>query len=163
MHEGRGREGDATLNPICPFEVLELPPSFDLSEVLLENRFLELQLAHHPDRFVGAVGCDQAVVDRAACRFAHIVWAFEQLKNPLQRAFWIFQGAGKWPLPPPQASLLERILSLQEQQVEGLLSLPEREHLRDAAYGQLTQAFEAHDWDKAAESYMLVSSLRHIS
>ena len=36
------------------FDVLGLPPAFDLDAALLEQRYRELQRALHPDRFVKA-------------------------------------------------------------------------------------------------------------
>ena len=64
-----------------PYEVFDLPPTFDVDERALQRRYVQLSAATHPDRFPDPV--EQA---EAAERSAAINQAHRQLRDPEQRA-----------------------------------------------------------------------------
>lgn len=73
------------------FEVFELPPSFDLDEDNLAQRYHALQSAVHPDRF--ATGSD--VERRIAVQLtARINEAYQILLSPLSRIRCLLEIAG---------------------------------------------------------------------
>ena len=97
------------------FDVLGLPPAFDLDAKLLEQRYRELQRALHPDRFVRA----QASERRASlAKAVSVNEAYRALRDDLQRAAIVLaRHAGGAPEPAQGAAdpaLLMEVMELRE-------------------------------------------------
>ena len=138
-----------------PFEDLGLVPAFDLPD--LEQRFLLLQRQEHPDLFIGDLGRQQ----EAEARFSRIVWAYELLKDPLKRAEYVFKEAGFWPIPQ-DPEILEELLEMEEQFLEGHLS-PEQVHfLSCEAFKGLGVALRDGAFQEAAIYYLRWGTLRRL-
>ena len=94
------------------FDLLGLPPSFDVDPAALETAYLREAAATHPDRFEDPL--EQA---DAADRASAITTAHRELKNPERRARVLLtrhgvstDGAGS---PPP--ALLMEVMELREE------------------------------------------------
>ncbi|MBX3184000.1 MAG: Fe-S protein assembly co-chaperone HscB [Polyangiaceae bacterium] len=66
-----------------PFELLQIPPSFDLDLNALSARHRELSRALHPDRYVGAPSAERR---QALGRAISVNEAWRRLKEPVSRA-----------------------------------------------------------------------------
>ena len=64
-----------------PFQILELPRQYDLNESLLQQQFVALSAANHPDRFSDPVQQAEASEKSAAINEAYAL-----LKDPVLRA-----------------------------------------------------------------------------
>ncbi len=73
------------------FLLFELPPAFRLDASLLDQRYLELQLRVHPDRFANAGEADRRLSLQWATRVNE---AYQTLKKPLPRAKYLLHLAG---------------------------------------------------------------------
>lgn len=72
-----------------PFQLLDMPATFDLDKVRLQQRFLEASAANHPDRFLDPL--EQA---DAMQRSAAINAAYRKLLDPAARAEALLQHQG---------------------------------------------------------------------
>jgi molecular chaperone HscB len=103
------------------FEILGLPPRFDLDEKVLAARQKELSLALHPDRFGGRPAAER----RAALGKAiEVNEAYRALREPISRAETLLR---KWGIPQAERDAggvaAELLMDMMEQ----------REMLREAA------------------------------
>lgn len=138
-----------------PFDHLKLAPAFDLPN--LEEQFLMLQKQEHPDLFVG----DRHRKEEAEVRFARIVWAYEELKDPLKRAQLLFERAGVWPIPQ-DLTVLEELMEAEEQFGEGQLS-PEQIRLWSyEALDGLGRSLAAEAFQEAAAYYLRFGTFRRL-
>lgn len=73
------------------FEVFGLPISFEVDVADLAVRYREIQRKMHPDKFAQATEREQ----RLAVQFtAHVNTAFEALKSPVKRAYYLLELRG---------------------------------------------------------------------
>lgn len=81
--------------PIDPsknyFELFSLPVEFDLDTGELGERYRALQAETHPDRFASSEAQAQRLSVQGA---THVNEAYETLKDPLQRGFYMLQLEG---------------------------------------------------------------------
>ena len=105
-------------NSPTPFELLNLPVSFDVDQKLLHKRMIELAAANHPDRFDDPL--DQA---DAAEQSAAINQAYRQLKSPQSQAQLLLDILGQGTsrdekaLPP---NLLMEMMEIREEMEEAI-------------------------------------------
>ena len=121
-----------------PFELLNLPMTFDVNAKALHKAFIQQSAANHPDRFVDPL--DQA---DAADRSASINKAYLILKDPFQRAGAMI------------ALLADTPITDSKQLPPGLLMemMEIREALEDAQAGNQQEALERHkQWASQQES-----------
>ena len=102
-----------------PFDILGVPPRFDLDAAALEARHRELSRALHPDRHMGESPAHRRL---ALGKAIEVNSAFRTLKDPLRRAEALLQRAGVTvgetgePKPPPE--LLMEMMELREELAE---------------------------------------------
>lgn len=74
------------------FARLGIAPGFDLDLDRLEKQYLGFQRAMHPDRFVTKPAKERAIAESQAVSMNE---AYETLKDPLRRAAYLLERAGK--------------------------------------------------------------------
>ena len=73
------------------FELFEFAPAYDIDLPLLAERYRELQRHYHPDRHAGKSSRDIRIsVQKAAL----VNQAYDTLKNPVARAYYLLEMAG---------------------------------------------------------------------
>src|SRR6185369_7979237 len=103
-----------------PFEILGVPPRFDLDEADLHRRFITASAATHPDRFA-----DPVEQSDAAERAALINDAYRTLKDPESRANALLAtlgGPAKEADKELPAGLLMQIMEAREELEDSLRS-----------------------------------------
>jgi molecular chaperone HscB len=123
-----------------PFDLLGVPPQFDLDATDLRQRYLAASAKTHPDRFTDPL--EQA---EAAERASAINAAYRTLSDPAQRAKALLMRRGVWAdldsaqLPP---ALLMEVMEVREELEEALAAgdQPTIDRLRQWA----AQQREAH-------------------
>lgn len=73
------------------FELFSLKPDYDIDLSVLHSEQQRLQSVYHPDRFVGASDQDRLASVQNASR---INQAYEILKDPVKRAFYLLEQKG---------------------------------------------------------------------
>lgn len=123
---------------VPPFDILGLPPAFDLDAKALEAAYFQEQRRFHPDRFVARPEAERA---EALRRSVDINEAYRTLKEPLSRAQALLLAQGirvgtdNDTIKPSAALLMESMVwheAVEEAQTEPQLSV-EEERLQ-AAY-----------------------------
>jgi len=74
------------------FARLGVAPGFDLDLDRLEKQYLGFQRAMHPDRFVTKTAKERAIAESQAVAMNE---AYETLKDPLRRAAYLLERAGR--------------------------------------------------------------------
>ena len=74
------------------FARLGVAPTFDLDIDRLEKQYLGFQRAMHPDRFVTKTAKERAIAESQAVSMNE---AYETLKDPLRRAAYLLERAGR--------------------------------------------------------------------
>jgi molecular chaperone HscB len=77
--------------PIDPFARFGFEPRFDLDPVEIDRRYRGLQQRLHPDRFAAKSARERAIAESQAMSLNE---AYEILKDALQRAVALLEGAG---------------------------------------------------------------------
>jgi molecular chaperone HscB len=97
------------------FDLLGLPPRFELDAEDLRRVFLKRSREVHPDRFVASPPAERAAAER---RSAHLNDAYETLRDPLRRAEHLLALAGgpnsTQERTVPQAVLTETLVLREE-------------------------------------------------
>jgi molecular chaperone HscB len=107
-----------------PFSLLEITPSFKIDKKTLEKSHRALQLAVHPDRFVGKSASDKQDALAASCDISQ---AYVCLRTPVARAHALLSLLGHTgDLPPLEGAFLQESFSLQEDVLEAKAS-----HIQD--------------------------------
>jgi molecular chaperone HscB len=91
-----------------PFDVLGLPPRFEIDLAVLEARVRDLQRALHPDRHANGTPAERRV---AMSRAVSVNEAFRTLRDDLTRAAALLDGASDKPADP---DFLMEIMELRE-------------------------------------------------
>jgi len=98
------------------FDVLGLPPAFDLDTKTLEQRYRDLQRALHPDKFAQASASERL---RSLSHAVSVNDAYRALRDELRRAEILFVRLGgevsERGGQPADAALLMEVMELREQ------------------------------------------------
>jgi molecular chaperone HscB len=109
------------------FDVLGLPPAFDLDSKALEQRYRDLQRALHPDKFAQASASERRA---SLSRAVSVNEAYRALRDELKRAEVLYVRFGgelsERGGQPADPALLMEVMELREQ-------LSETKQSRDAA------------------------------
>src|SRR5687767_8455314 len=100
------------------FDVLGLPPAFELDSSALEQRYRDLQRQLHPDKFVHASSSERR---ESLSRAVSVNDAYRTLQDELKRAELVFTRlAGHAPDPQRTADseLLMEVMELREELAE---------------------------------------------
>ena len=139
------------------FTRLGVAPGFDLDLDRLEKQYLGFQRAMHPDRFVTKTAKERAIAESQAVSMNQ---AYETLKDPLRRAVYLLQRAGKSAAVGQDQTvhdpeLLMEAMEAREQLAE-VATIDGLEALQVEAgakaidlISQLSKAFAADDFDAA--------------
>lgn len=97
------------------FSVFKLPVSFDIDQSLLESRYRDLQMSHHPDRLINGSSEEKT----QACRISsELNMAYSLLVNPVSRAKYLLEemnGINEASDISSSEGLLEEVLSWMEE------------------------------------------------
>ena len=143
------------------FELFGLPERFELDDAALEARYRTLAAQFHPDRSAAASAFEQ----RQAVMMASAVnQAYQALKDPLERAAYLLELRGINADAPEHTAYAPEFLM---QQMEWRETLAEARAAGDTAalnalerqvsaeqtalYGQLAAAFDAQQYQTAAQ------------
>jgi DnaJ-domain-containing protein 1 len=138
-----------------PFEILGLPVGGSLPH--LEARFLEVQLAHHPDRFLH----DPLVKQAAEGIFSRAVWAYEQLRDWETRAQWVLTLEGLWP-PPLPPEVLSALMEWEEDVATGVRTEAEVSTEKAALQKALEEALVEKKWPEVGQTLMKLRALKKL-
>ena len=143
------------------FTLFDLPVGFTLDEDTLESRYRTLAARFHPDRFAAASAFEQK---QAVMMSATVNEAYRTLKNPIDRAAYLLKEQGIDADAPEHTSFAPEFLM---QQMEWRETLAEARAAGDTAalnalegqvsaeqtalYGQLAAAFDAQQYQTAAQ------------
>ena len=139
------------------FARLGVAPGFDLDLDRLEKQYLGFQRAMHPDRFVTKTAKERAIAESQAVAMNE---AYEALKDPLRRAAYLLERAGRIAAVAKDqtvddAELLMEAMEAREKlaEVESIEALEELQAEAGAKaidlIAQLSRAFAAEDLDAA--------------
>lgn len=99
-----------------PFALLGITPSFKIDKKNLEKSHRTLQLAVHPDRFVGKSPSQKQDALTASCEISQ---AYVSLRTPIARAHALLALLGHTgELPPLEGAFLQESFTLQEEVLE---------------------------------------------
>ncbi|MDF1832422.1 MAG: Fe-S protein assembly co-chaperone HscB [Porticoccaceae bacterium] len=73
------------------FQIMQVPPSFDIDGAVLSENYLKLQSQFHPDRFAGKSDQEQRLAVQMASAVNH---AYDTLRSPLLRAAYLLKLQG---------------------------------------------------------------------
>lgn len=125
------------------FQLFEVPESFELDLDALAEKYRELQIEVHPDRFANAAEQEKL---RAVQLSSYLNQAYDALKSPLQRAAYLLTLRGQDVETVSQSDLGMELLMEQMQLREALnelprdeSSLPELEKLKAEVANKLLQ------------------------
>ena len=143
------------------FDLFQLPEGFALDEAELETRYRTLAARFHPDRYAAASAFEQK---QAVMMSATVNEAYHTLKNPTDRAAYLLKQQGIDADAPEHTSFAPEFLM---QQMEWRETLAEARAAGDTAalnalerqvsaeqtalYGQLAAAFDAQQYQTAAQ------------
>ena len=144
-----------------PFQLFRLPESFDIDEAALEQTYRTLAARFHPDRTATASAFEQK---QAVMMSATLNQAYAVLKNPTDRAAYLLKQQGIDADAPENTRMDTAFLM---QQMEWRETLAEARAAGDTAalnalegqvsaeqtalYGQLAAAFDAQQYQTAAQ------------
>ena len=143
------------------FTLFQLEPQFDIDTDSLEQNYRTLAARFHPDRFASASAFEQK---QAVMMSSTINEAYRTLKNPTDRAAYLLRQQGIDADAPEHTSFAPEFLM---QQMEWRETLAEARAAGDTAalnalgsqvsaeqtalYGQLAAAFDAQQYQTAAQ------------
>jgi len=143
------------------FDLFQLPEGFALDEAELETRYRALAARFHPDRCAAASAFEQK---QAVMMSATVNEAYRTLKNPTDRAAYLLKQQGIDADAPEHTSFAPEFLMQQMEWRETLaearaagdtaaLNALERQVSAEQAalYGQLAAAFDAQQYQTAAQ------------
>lgn len=118
-----------------PFTLLGIAPSFKIDKKNLETSHRALQLAVHPDRFVGKSISEKKDALATSCDISQ---AYVSLRTPVARAHALLSLLGYTSdLPPLEGAFLQESFSLQEDILEADPS--HNQDLKGLLLGKLAQ------------------------
>ena len=147
---------------LSPFAVLGLDASFEIDLEILEQRYFELQLQIHPDRFAVA---EEGVKETALKWSVDINAAYQALKNPLSRAesLLVIQGVSTDVTPDP--ALLgemmvwrEALMDVESSEDKETLLTRSKQALTETL-DEITSAFASQQQNKVPSLLMITNSL----
>lgn len=139
-----------------PFELLDIPPTFDVDNTLLTMNYIEAQEACHPDRLLEKGAAAIAV---ATARSSLVNGAYATLKNPILRARALIAmlDLDVDIESPPQAVLMASMEEREEAEnaksKRAFKAVLQQRLTQNLA--QLSHAFECRDVQKIAHYYHL--------
>jgi len=152
------------------FEKFSLNPDFNLSEEILEDKYLQLQKQFHPDNLVNQSKTSQ---EHAALDSITINEAYKILKNPVSRAVYLLKLKGinidddNCEVKPDQETLM-LILELKEK-LFGSDDVKEAAEIKDYATSEIkkiinevAEIFQKQDYKNAAQKLIRVKYLDKI-
>ena len=139
------------------FARLGVAPGFDLDLDRLEKQYLGFQRAMHPDRFVTKTAKERAIAEQQAVSMNE---AYETLKDPLRRAAYLLERAGKTAAVDKDQTVHDPELLMEameaREKLSEVASIDELEKLQIEAgakaidlLSQLSKAFAADDLETA--------------
>jgi len=139
------------------FARLGVAPGFDLDLGRLEKQYLGFQRAMHPDRFVIKTAKERAIAESQAVSMNE---AYETLKDPLRRAAYLLERAGKTAAVDKDQTVHDPELLMEameaREKLSEVASIDELEKLQIEAgakaidlLSQLSKAFAADDLETA--------------
>ena len=93
------------------FELLELPPVFDVDLIQLEKQYFAAQRAFHPDRLIGKTAQEKT---RSIALSMTVNTAYETLKFPLKRALYLLEMYRVGDAITPSPALLMEVMETRE-------------------------------------------------
>lgn len=140
------------------FALFGLPTAFAVDAAVLAPRWRELQRQHHPDRHAAG---DAAAQRQALELAAHINTAYETLRDPVRRAHYLMQLAGRG-IDGERATIADTDFLMTQMELREQLDEAEAPHELDAIeaeardwHDSLLREFpldyEAQDWPEAAD------------
>ena len=129
------------------FTLFGLPETFQIDENTLETRYRALAANCHPDKFASASAFEQK---QAVMMAAAVNEAYRILKNPIDRAASLLMTQNIDADAPEHTAFAPEFLM---QQMEWRETLAEARAAGDTAalYGQLAAAFDAQQYQTAAQ------------
>ena len=157
------------------FALFGLPPLFRVDSLSLDKRFREIQARVHPDRFAHAGESERRVSLQWATRVNE---AYQTLKNPLARAQYLLELAGRRADTESNTSMPPEFLmeqmewreAVEEARAAGELAELEKLHARLLHHARevraaLERQLDAdHDYAEAADTVrrlMFIEKLQH--
>ena len=139
------------------FARLGVAPGFDLDLGRLEKQYLGFQRAMHPDRFVTKTAKERAIAESQAVSMNE---AYETLRDPLRRAAYLLERAGKTAAVDKDQTVHDPELLMEameaREKLSEVASLEKLEKLQIEAgakaidlLSQLSKAFAADDLETA--------------
>lgn len=143
------------------FNLFRLPVRFDLDEQKLEQTYRGLAARFHPDKFAAASTFEQK---QAVMMSATVNEAYQTLKNPIDRASYLLKSQNIDADAPEHTSFAPEFL-MQQMEWRETLADAQMEHnqaaiaqlddeiknRQDALFAALSRAFEAEDYENAAQ------------
>ena len=77
---------------MSPFQLFGMKPAFMIDEAKLEAAYQAAMMKVHPDRFADRPAAERRVAEQWSTRINE---AFKLLKNPVKRAAWLCENAGR--------------------------------------------------------------------
>lgn len=77
---------------MSPFQLFGMKPAFMIDEAKLEAVYQAAMMKVHPDRFADRPAAERRVAEQWSTRINE---AFKLLKNPVKRAAWLCENAGR--------------------------------------------------------------------
>ena len=149
------------------FEIFGFEESFEINKQKLEDKYLELQMQHHPDKQAGKGEAEKILALRKS---ADINEAYKGLKNDVKRAEHLFGLNGKFVAKErgndftPNQEILMLQLELNEKMLEeGKPAIKEEvETLKTEATKNFNKYYIENKLEAAAQEYFILKFLSKI-
>lgn len=144
---------------MTPFELFGLKPAFKVDLEALHAAHERAILQVHPDRFADRPAAERRVAEQWASRINE---AYAVLKDPVKRAVWLCEAAGRSVGAETNTRMPMDFLMQQmawREAMDDACGDDEKNAVRDEARGAADKVLEAlssaidetHDWDKAVD------------
>lgn len=144
---------------MTPFELFGLKPAFKVDLEALHAAHERAILQVHPDRFADRLAAERRVAEQWASRINE---AYAVLKDPVKRAVWLCEAAGRSVGAETNTRMPTDFLMQQmawREAMDDACGDDEKNAVRDEARGAADKVLEAlssaidetHDWDKAVD------------
>ncbi len=140
------------------FDLLNIPPEFELDIAALEVAYFKAQRQFHPDRFVGKPAAEKLA---AMQKSMDINQAYETLKNPLKRAEYLLSLQGimvgtNSDTVKPSAEILMEVMELRENEANA----DEVKELIASSNALIADYFKAKNFAAMAQETLRLGYLR---
>lgn len=151
--------GVVTHSMFDPFQLFQLPLTFDINLTDLDERFRRLQQLCHPDRASSAF--DREAREKKA---GEINQAYGVLKCPLKRGYTLLEllGVKKAEETLLGPDFLMKIMEFQEEIMEGKLRIEDFKECLQQVLNRLSEAFQHKAYDQVQaylQEYQFLTNL----